>query len=106
QTETYRQRSAYVREHYTKREYRVPMRDGAHLFTAVYVPKDTSRTYPILIRRTPYSVSPYGEEHFPPGIGPASAYGPEGYIVVYQDVRGTFMSEGTFRNMTPHVADK
>jgi predicted acyl esterase len=36
------------------------MRDGVHLFTAVYVPNDNTQTYPFLITRTPYSVSPYG----------------------------------------------
>src|SRR4051812_33711653 len=46
----------YVKAHYTKYEYRVPMRDGKKLFTAVYVPKDDSETYPILLMRTPYSV--------------------------------------------------
>ena len=47
-----------VRERYTKYEYRVPMRDGARLFTAVYVPKDASRKYPFLLTRTPYSIAP------------------------------------------------
>ena len=46
-----------AREHYTKYEYRIPMRDGAKLFTAVYVPKDASKPYPFLMVRTPYSVS-------------------------------------------------
>ena len=40
-----------VKEHYTKYEYRIPMRDGVHLFTAVYVPKDSSQAYPFLISR-------------------------------------------------------
>jgi len=100
------ERQQYVQDNYIKKEYRIPMRDGVTLFTAVYMPKDTSQTYPILMRRTPYTVRPYGEDRVPPGIGPAMAYAAEGYIVVYQDVRGTFMSEGTFRNMTPHVAEK
>src|SRR5690349_17599746 len=43
-----------VRSAYTKYEYQVPMRDGARLFTAVYVPKDASKTYPFLLIRTPY----------------------------------------------------
>ena len=53
-----------VREHYTKYEYRIPMRDGVHLFTSVYVPKDTSVAYPFLVNRTPYSVGPYGEDQY------------------------------------------
>ena len=42
-----------VKEHYTKYEYRIAMRDGVRLFTSVYVPKDDSKTYPFLINRTP-----------------------------------------------------
>src|SRR5580704_10747036 len=57
--------AAEIREHYTKHEYRIPMRDGTKLFTAVYIPKDTSQSYPFLIDRTPYSVSPYGADHYP-----------------------------------------
>ena len=51
-----------VQAHYTKYEFRIPMRDGEHLFTAVYVPKDVAsgKPYPILMDRTPYSVAPYG----------------------------------------------
>lgn len=96
----------YVREHYTKREYRIPMRDGVHLFTSIYMPKDTSQTYPILMRRTPYSVRPYGESEYPGSLGPSGLFTHERYIFVYQDVRGRFMSEGEFVNMTPHVAEK
>jgi len=91
-----------VREHYTKYEYRIPMRDGVHLFTAVYVPKDTSQKYPFLMTRTPYSVGPYGEDQYPRMLGT-----PEleraGYIFVYQDVRGRYMSGGTFMEMRPHI---
>ncbi|MGD2153479.1 MAG: CocE/NonD family hydrolase [Gemmatimonadales bacterium] len=98
--------AAYLREHYTKYEHRIPMRDGVHLFTSVYVPKDTSEAYPILMRRTPYSVSPYGENEYPGTLGPSEHFMRAGYIFVYQDVRGRFMSEGEFVNMTPHVAEK
>jgi len=98
--------AGYVREHYTKHEHRIPMRDGVHLFTSVYVPKDTSEAYPILMRRTPYSVSPYGENEYPGTLGPSELFMRTGYIFVYQDVRGRFMSEGEFVNMTPHVAEK
>ena len=49
----------YVRAHYTKYEFRIPMRDGKRLFTAVYVPKDAAAgPYPFLMDRTPYSVAP------------------------------------------------
>ncbi len=98
--------SSYIREHYSKREYRIPMRDGVRLFTAVYLPRDTTRRYPILMRRTPYSVPPYGEGEYPGMLGPSEGVLREGYIFVLQDVRGRFLSEGEFVNMTPHVREK
>src|SRR5712692_9228881 len=93
----------YVKAHYTKYEYRVPMRDGKKLFTSVYVPKDSSQPYPILIDRTPYSVGPYGEDQYKKQIGPSDEFEKAGYIIVYQDVRGRYMSEGDFLEMRPHV---
>jgi len=94
----------YVRSHYTKFEYRVPMRDGIRLFTAVYIPNDMSKTYPILMMRTPYSVAPYGADRYKDSLGPSKAFAREGYIFVYQDVRGRFMSGGRFVNMRPEDA--
>jgi putative CocE/NonD family hydrolase len=93
-----------VRERYTKREVLIPMRDGTHLFTAIYTPKDGSHLYPILLQRTPYSVSPYGETAFPEHLGPSPRFQKEGFIFVYQDVRGRMMSEGGFVNMRPQRA--
>jgi uncharacterized protein len=95
-----------VKEHYTKYEYRIPMRDGVHLFTAVYVPKDSSQAYPFLILRTPYSVSPYGVDQYRKGLGPSPEFEKSGYIFVFQDVRGRYMSEGNFVEMTPHIDHK
>lgn len=96
-----------LREHYTKYEYRIPMRDGKHLFTQVLVPKDATRTYPFLVNRTPYSVAPYGVDEFPRQIGPSTvAFARAGYIFVNQDVRGRYQSEGTFIEMTPHKEGK
>jgi uncharacterized protein len=92
-----------VREHYTKYEYRIPMRDGVHLFTAVYVPKDASKPFPFLMARTPYNVEPYGEDNYPKSLGEGEELERAGYIFVYQDVRGRWMSEGTWREMTPHI---
>jgi uncharacterized protein len=94
----------YTRAHYTKYEYRIPMRDGVRLFTAVYVPKDNAQPYPILMMRTPYSVGPYGIDNYRGFVGPSELYTREGYIVVYQDVRGRFMSEGKFVDVPPHKA--
>jgi putative CocE/NonD family hydrolase len=91
-----------LRELYTKYEYRIPMRDGKRLLTAVYVPKDSSKTHPFLIQRTPYSAAPYGVDEYPPLIGPAPELVRLGYIFVTQDVRGRYMSEGRFIEMTPH----
>ena len=97
----------YVRAHYTKYEFRIPMRDGKHLFTAVYVPKDMNGgPYPFMMDRTPYSVGPYGEDQYPRSLGPSSEFEKSGYIFVYQDVRGRWMSEGEFQEMRPHIDNK
>src|SRR5579885_3666880 len=82
------------------------MRDGKRLFTAVYVPKDHSQTYPILLMRTPYSVRPYGADNYPENLNPSPLFARAGYIFAYQDVRGRWMSEGDFVNMRPHIARK
>ncbi len=96
----------WIREHYTKKEYLIPMRDGVKLFTAVYTPKDTSKKYPILMVRTPYRAAPYGEDNYPNLLGPNEAFAKDGYIFVFQDVRGKFMSEGEFVNMRPYIPQK
>ncbi len=95
-----------VKAHYTKFEYRIPMRDGVNLFTSVYVPKDSSHAYPFLIDRTPYSVSPYGVDLYRTQLGPSPDFDRSGYIFVFQDVRGRYMSEGKFIEMRPHIDDK
>ncbi len=94
---------AYVRSHYTKYEFRIPMRDGARLFTSVYVPKDTSKPYPFLMTRTPYTVGPYGEDNYRARLGPSATFDKAGYIFVFQDVRGRYMSDGAFVEMRPHI---
>lgn len=95
-------------DQYEKYEYQIPMRDGVKLYTSVFVPKDRSQNYPFLMKRTPYSCSPYGEGKFPSILGPQGdhRFAKEGYIFVCQDVRGRWMSEGKFTNMTPHIANK
>jgi uncharacterized protein len=95
-----------VRERYTKYEYRIPMRDGAHLFTAVYAPKDASQTYPFLLTRTPYSVAPYGVDNYRTALGPSEHFEKEGFIFVYQDARGRYMSEGQFAQARPFQPNK
>jgi hypothetical protein len=100
-------REDYVRAHYTKYEFRIPMRDGKRLFTAVYVPKDAAGgPYPFLMERTPYSVGPYGEDQYPRHLGPSDEFEKSGYIFVYQDVRGRWMSEGDYVEMRPHIDEK
>ncbi len=95
-----------VQAHYLKKEIYIPMRDGVRLFTSVYIPRDTTRTYPILMQRTPYSVGPYGAEKYKRRLGPSRRFEEEGFIFVYQDVRGRFMSEGTYKNMRPYIPHK
>ena len=98
--------SAEVSDRYVKREVSVRMRDGTHLFTAIYSPRDTTRRYPILLMRTPYGVAPYGAEAYPASLGPWKAFQDDGYIFVNQDVRGRYMSEGYYQFMTPHIPVK
>jgi uncharacterized protein len=103
--------AAVFRAHYTKHEHRIPMRDGVKLFTAVYVPKDASRTYPVMLNRTPYSVRPYGIDNYPGAgevgrVAPSTRFIREGYILVHQDVRGRLMSEGAFVDVRPHAVKK
>src|SRR6266704_881814 len=92
-----------VKDHYTKSERMVPMRDGAKLFTIVYEPNDQSQKYPILMTRTAYGIPPYGPDNYRTTIGPNNEFAKEGYIVVYQDSRGKFKSEGEFIHHRPIV---
>nr|WP_294942676.1 CocE/NonD family hydrolase [uncultured Mucilaginibacter sp.] len=97
-----------VKEHYTKKDVYITMRDGVKLFTSIYTPKDASKDnkYPIMMQRTCYSVAPYGEGKYPGQLGPSKYMMQEGYIFVYQDVRGRWKSEGTWTNMTPVIDNK
>lgn len=97
----------WVLEHYTKREVMIPMRDGVNLFTTIYEPKDNTKRHPILMTRTCYGVSPYGEERFAylSDIG-YREYVRSGYIIVFQDVRGKNMSEGEYEDIRPYIPNK
>ena len=97
--------SAFIRNNFTKREVMIPMRDGVKLFTSIYSPKDQSQKYPIIIRRTPYSCSPYGEGNFTTQIQNMHLVR-AGYVFVFQDVRGKYMSEGEFVDVRPFNPDK
>jgi putative CocE/NonD family hydrolase len=92
----------YIMAHYTKYEYRIAMRDGKRLFTAVYVPKNQDQKYPFLISRTPYNVGPYGEDNYPDNFRKSKKFLKEGFIFVFQDVRGRYMSEGEYVNIRPY----
>jgi putative CocE/NonD family hydrolase len=96
----------YVKEHYTKTQTYIPMRDGVRLFCTVYSPKDQSQKYPIIMTRTPYSVGPYGENDYKGSLGQDTVLMHEGFIFVYEDVRGRYMSEGDFVNVRPQISPK
>jgi len=97
----------FVKDNYTKLDKQITMRDGVKLYTVIYVPKDSTQKYPIIMERTPYSAGPYGENNYTGnGPGPSRPLSEEKYIFVTQDVRGRYMSEGDFEEMTPHKFDK
>lgn len=90
-----------IQERYKKSEIYIPMRDGVKLFTAVYVPNDETVAHPIIMVRTPYGTRPYGENSYPTPRGTVLKFMEAGYIVVNQDVRGRYLSEGTFLDVRP-----
>lgn len=94
--------STWMAQHYTKKEMYIVMRDGVRLFTTVYEPTDKTTKHPILLNRTPYSISPYGETFRAYWNTPYMAYLKKNYIIVLQDVRGRYMSEGTFMDVRPY----
>ena len=91
----------FVKDNFTKQEVYIPMRDGVRLYTIIYAPRDQSQSWPFLMQRTPYSAGPYGDSIYRGSLGPNSDLLHEKYIFVYQDVRGRYMSEGNFEEMTP-----
>jgi putative CocE/NonD family hydrolase len=101
------QDSAWIKDNYIKIEKYIPMRDGIKLFTSIYIPKDTSEKHPVLLNRTPYSCAPYGENNWR-GFwnNHWKYYMREHYIIVLQDVRGRWMSEGEFVDIRPFIKDK
>jgi len=99
------QNTNYVKDNYTKIDTTITMRDGIKLYTIIYIPKDSSQQYPILMQRTPYSVWPYGSNNYPSAIMPGKMM-EEKYIYVKQDVRGRHMSEGINEEVTPYIPNK
>jgi putative CocE/NonD family hydrolase len=100
------ERRDYIRANYTKSEFMIPMRDGVRLFTSVYTPKNPSEKYPMMLNRTPYTVAPYGSDNYRINLGPSDKFAKEGFIFVYQDVRGKGRSEGKFVHVRPHNPNK
>jgi putative CocE/NonD family hydrolase len=98
--------ASYIKDNYTRRTHKIKMRDGVHLHTIVYSPKDDTQKYPIIMTRTPYSIGPYEEDKHRFTLGPNKHFVKEGYIFVYQDVRGRYMSEGEYANMRPQLQKK
>jgi putative CocE/NonD family hydrolase len=97
---------AWLAEHYTKFEHRIPMRDGVRLFTRVYVPKDDTQAWPIVLTRTPYALKPYGTSSYGDPSGTMEVLAKDRFILVTQDVRGRFASEGEFVHVRPYLPNK
>ncbi|MFN8242001.1 MAG: CocE/NonD family hydrolase [Bacteroidales bacterium] len=97
---------AALKEKYTKKEVYITMRDGVKLFTSIYTPKNTSVKHPILFNRTPYDIEPGGPQVFNFFLQVYSRYAEADYIMVFQDVRGKYMSEGVFEDIRPVVENR
>jgi uncharacterized protein len=98
--------AVWLAEHYTKYEHRIPMRDGVRLLTRVYVPKDDSQSWPIILTRTPYALKPYGSENYNDPSGSFRTLAKDKFILVTQDVRGRYGSEGEYMHVRPFNPNK
>src|SRR5215475_12931238 len=98
--------AAWLAEHYTKYEHRIAMRDGVRLFTRVYVPKDDSQAWPILLTRTPYALKPYGTANYTDPVGTFRELAKDKNVLVTQDVRGRYGSEGVYVHVRPFNPNK
>jgi len=101
-----RELADYIKSHYTKSEMMIPMRDGVKLFVCIYEPKDKKQKYPSCSNRTPYSVGPYGPDKYKTSLGPDELFARAGYIFVYGDVRGRYLSEGGYEDVRPYIPNK
>ena len=95
-----------IKQKYDKQEVYITMRDGVRLFTSIYTPKSSNITHPVLLNRTPYNIEPGGPENFNFFLQIYSRYTDEEYIMVFQDVRGRYMSEGEFEDIRPFIPEK
>jgi uncharacterized protein len=105
-TSAYSQTLEALKQKYDKEEVYITMRDGVKLFTSIYTPKNNSSSHPILLNRTPYDIEPGGKESYNFFMQLYSRYTYDDYIMVYQDVRGKYMSEGEFEDIRPIIAEK
>src|SRR4029453_3421132 len=105
-TQQQRELADYIKQNYTKSEAMIPMRDGVKLFVCIYEPKDKSQKYPIMVDRPRSSVGPYGADNFKTSLGTDELFPREGYIFVYGDVRGRYMSEGIYEDVRPYIPNK
>lgn len=100
-----RESTEFFKTHYEKHEYRIAMRDGVKLYTQVYTPIAGEFTdkgpYPFLMTRTPYSCGSYDNDVVAPRVTGNMDMLESGYILVCQDVRGRWESEGSWLEMTP-----
>src|SRR5882724_3358769 len=88
-------------QHFSKTDVMIRMRDGIQLHTEIYAPKTATGKLPFLITRTPY-----GQNLDPQGFnmmlaGPYLELAEEGYVFVFQDIRGRYKSEGKFVMLRP-----
>ena len=95
-----------IKQNYEKQEVYITMRDGIRLFTSIYTPKNKTDTHPVLLNRTPYNIESGGPDSFNSNMQAYGRYSGDSYIMVFQDVRGRFMSEGTFEDIRPVIPDK
>ncbi len=93
--------AAWLAEHYTKYEHRIPMRDGVRLLTRVFVPKEDGTNYPIVLTRTPYALKPYGPDNYTDPSGSFESLARDRFVLALQDVRGRYASEGTYVHVRP-----
>ncbi|MBQ9185960.1 MAG: CocE/NonD family hydrolase [Bacteroidales bacterium] len=103
----------FLKDNYSKREVMVPMRDGVRLYTAVYEPVDgadpgtgEAGVHPVIMIRTPFPLNPYGKTFTKDLRTYMNLFAAARYIIVFQNVRGQFMSEGEFENVRPFVSGK
>ena len=98
---SYSQLSEGLKDKYDKQEVYITMRDGVKLFTSIYTPKNTSVAHPVLLNRTPYDIEPGGPKNYNFFMQLYERYTSDEYIMVFQDVRGKYMSEGDYEDIRP-----